>query len=97
MIKKIFMLLAFCGLMFATVPTIAADVDITITIPDAYVSRVADAVDGSLGASLCGVQLTTKECLKKFLIREIKRLVLQYEMAQAQKAAESSCQEIEIE
>ena len=54
----------------------AADVVITITIPDAYVARVAAAIEGEL---MCSDGDNPKVCLTKHIINDIKMLVKGYE------------------
>ena len=71
--KKLILAIILIGFMATTVQ--AADVVITITIPDQHVSRVADAVTNKLH---CG-ELGPKACLKKELITNIKKLVRRHE------------------
>lgn len=72
--KKILALSVFILLTFAT-SALAADVVITITIPDAAVARVSAMVTADLN---CG-KLNAKECLKKEIVRHIRYLVKTYE------------------
>lgn len=74
--KKLILAIILIGFMATTVQ--AADVVITITIPDQHVSRVSDAITGNLD---CGA-LGPKACLKKELVRYIKNLVISYESSQ---------------
>lgn len=74
--KKLILIIILTGFM-ATIAQ-AADVVITITIPDQHVSRVSDAITGNLN---CGI-LGPKACLKKELVRYIKNLVISYESGQ---------------
>ncbi len=69
------LILAIILMGFMATAAQAADIAITITIPGAHVSRVAAAVTNGLN---CG-ELGPKACLKKELIRDIKKLVRSYE------------------
>lgn len=56
-----------------------ADVEITIVIPSAVVSRVEAAVNGRLMNSALCEDLGAKNCLKAHLVKQIKQLVKIYE------------------
>lgn len=73
--KKLFILLSILGIFIAS-NCYAADVVITITIPDAYVARVAVAIERELR---CPDGMGPKACLKAHIINDIKALVKGYE------------------
>ena len=71
--KELVILIIILGM---TIPSVlAADVVITITIPDAHVSRVQAAVEGELHCD----GANAKVCLKQWLIKHIRTLVKGYE------------------
>ena len=72
------LILAIILVVFTMSTVQAADVVITITIPSQHVARVNDAVTNGLD---CG-ELGPKACLKRELVRYIKRLVISYESGQ---------------
>ena len=81
----------------------AADVIMTITVPDAYVERLTAMVEAEYmyqGNFSC-TNLTVKECFAKMMIVEqVKKLLFQWERQQARKnatiAADASVSEIEV-
>jgi len=77
--KAIFAILVI-SLMFAA-PALAADVTISITIPDKDVARVSTAIAGGLNCDA----LSPKNCLKRELVRYIKTIVKGYEASEIQR------------
>ena len=62
--------------------------DITITIPDAILCRVTDAVGATYDYTpACG--LDCQAFVKEMILRWLKDTVVQYEMAQAQASAQA--------
>ena len=70
-----------------------ADIVITITIPDAHVSRVQAAVQGELHCD----GANAKVCLKKWLIKHIRTLVKGYENTTNQEAFNNSYQDLGVD
>lgn len=73
--KKLFLGLVFIGAMMSSTVW-AADVVISITIPDAYVARVTAAIEGEL---MCPDGVGPKACLTQHIISDIKALIKSYE------------------
>ena len=90
MIKKIG--LAIILTVFMTTMVQAADVVISITIPDAFVSRLAAAV-GSINCTVVDEAgevvdtLDPKSCLKRKMLNELGDFINKYEEAQAKQNA----------
>jgi len=80
-------------------PSEAADVIVTITVPDAYVARLTAMVQDSFmypGNQTCE-GLTIKQCFtKKIIIEHIKRALIDYERRIAVEAANNAVTEIEV-
>lgn len=72
----------------------AADQVLTITVPDAYVSRVVSAFEAQYKCSAKG--LTPKQCVEKMVRDKIKAIVKAYEKKEARKTAEGSITDIEV-
>lgn len=70
-----------------------ADVVITITIPDAHVSRVQAAIQGELHCE----GANAKACLKKWLIEHIRTLVKGYENTINQQGFNDVYQDLEAD
>lgn len=68
-----------------------ADIAITITIPDAHVSRVQAAVQGELHCD----GANAKVCLTKWLISHIKTLVKGYEQTINHQEFEGTYQDLD--
>jgi len=79
--------------MFIVVPVYAADVIITLTIPDAYVARLQAAVEGSLNCTVVdenGVIIDTlnaKACLTRKIKNELIDFLNRYEEKVIKEAA----------
>ena len=71
--RKLILAIVLVGFIAATAQ--AADVVITITIPDAHVARVADAVTNGMDCE----GLSPKVCLKREFIQHIRSLIKSYE------------------
>jgi len=71
----------------------AADVTITLTIPDAYVLRLQEAIEHKMN---CG-ELNAKQCLIKRLKGEIRDIVRLYEQERDAKAAKEAVVPIEVD
>jgi hypothetical protein len=76
--KKLILAIILTGFMAIGTIAQAADIVITITIPDQHVARVSAAVTNGLNCESLG----PKACLKKELITNIKKLVRSYEASQ---------------
>ena len=85
--------LAMLLILLFAIPDLAADVTITIIIPDQYVSRVQAAVEGQI---FCG-ELGAKACLTKRIKNDIKGLVRAYEKGLAAKAARDAVEDIGVD
>lgn len=85
-------ILALIVTLFIAAPAMAADVVISITIPDAYVARLQAAV-GSLNCETDEGTLTPKECLKAKMIRELIDFVNRYEEKTATDVAQQAYNE----
>ena len=92
--KKI-ILTALMSIFLTASSALAADVVISITIPDAYVSRLATAV-GSLNCTVVDANgditstLDPKSCLKRKIVNELADFVNKFEEAQAKQSAEDA-------
>ena len=64
-----------CGLLLVGSSAFAADVSITITVPEAVVPRIAALANADLN---CG-ESSIKDCVKAELIRHLRYLVKTYE------------------
>ena len=93
MVKKLILATAIIFMAFSLVQ--AADVVITITIPDAYVSRLQAAV----GSICCDVvdengevidTLNSKACLKRKMLNELSDFINKYEERQAKQSAKDA-------
>ncbi len=81
----------------------AADVTVTITVPDAYVERLTTMVEAIYmhpGNFSC-TGLNVRECfVKKMIVEQVKKLLFQWEWQQARKnatiAVDASVSEIEV-
>ena len=91
--KKIIAVVVFSLLLISSVAS-AADVVITITIPDAYVARLQAAIQGKLH---CAEGMTDKACLVDAIKRQIKNLIMSWEREQADKAYVDSYNETYVE
>ena len=91
--KKAMMILAMLGILFTFGTATAADVTVTITVPDAYVARLTAMVQAKYmhpGNFSC-TGLTIKQCFtKKMVVEQVKKLLFQWERQQARKAATSA-------
>ncbi|KKL73575.1 hypothetical protein LCGC14_2073530 [marine sediment metagenome] len=101
--KKLFMIAMFVLSLSLVTGSLAADVVVTVTVPDAYVARLTAMVEAKCmhpGNFSC-TDLTVKQCFTKMMIVEqIKKLLFQWERAEARKAAtisaDASVTEIEV-
>ena len=101
--KKAIMISVLIGILFTFGTATAADVTVTVTVPDAYVARLTAMVEAEYmhpGNFSC-TGLNVRECFTKVMIVEqVKKLLFQWERAQARKAAtisaDASVTEIEV-
>ena len=101
--KKIITILMMLGSLLTFGIATAADVVVTVTVPDSYVARLTAMVEAKYmhpGNFSC-TDLTVKQCFAKMMIVErIKKLLFQWERTEARKAAtisaDASVTEIEV-
>jgi len=99
--KEVLIISLLClGLVAAiAVPARAADVVVTITVPDAYVQRLADMIEARhmppINWACAG--LTVKECfIKMYIVENVKRELRSWEQEQARDAAAASVSNIVV-
>ena len=88
--KKLMIILAMLGVLFTAGLATAADVTVTIIVPDAYVERLTACVEAKYMYQGCFdcTGLTIKQCFAKMMIQEaVKRELFQWERQQARKTA----------
>ena len=97
--KKLIGFLVVLGILFSA-PVLAADIVVSVTIPDAYVSRLTDMVTSRwMSSSECN-GLTVKQCfIKQMIIDSIKQELYIYELRKARAEAISTVvvDQIEVE
>jgi TPP-dependent trihydroxycyclohexane-1,2-dione (THcHDO) dehydratase len=90
--RKIILALAFLAV---AATAMAADVSLTITIPDAYVTRTADALLKEFPD--CGLEsLTAKQCAEKHIKEYLKKIVRKQERITAREAADETVTDIQF-
>ena len=94
--KKIIITITFLTLFFSAI-TFAADISITIIIPDQHVNRVQAAVAARLRSSDLCKELTEKQCLKAHFVDMIKRIVKEHEAIQTIQDFESGYSEPKVD
>ena len=94
--KKIIVIIAFLTLFLSAI-TFAADITITVVIPDQHVNRVQLAVAARLMSSDLCKELTEKQCLKAHFVDMIKRIVKEHETIQTVQDFESGYSELGVD
>ena len=101
--KKAIIYLATLAILAISIPVMASDVVVTVTVPDAYVARLTAMIEAKYTYQGCFdcTGLTVKECFTKMSIVEVvKKELFQWERKQARKAkmieADASVTYIEV-